>query len=334
MTVFIVILALFVFVFLLFLIILCVKLAALRRGKQDADREYRAQTYGKMSFEGTVKHLTILPLIDFFTDDERLMTESGVSYHITADDTAILMDVGFNSAGTHPSPLLHNLTTLGVSLDALDALFISHVHLDHVGGVTDQKEHTFSISQGPVSLPAIPVYTPDTISPSAWNPGPIPQVIPDPILIQPGIASIGAIPRYLFHLGYTIEHSLAVNLAGKGIALIIGCGHQTIERIIERTKMLFDEPIYAIIGGLHYPVNGGRMWKGPLNIQRIVGSDRPPWISITEEDVDKAVTVMEKEHPHCMALSAHDSSDWSIEQFRSAFGDRFQVIRVGKSITL
>jgi len=334
MTVFIVILALIVCVFLLFALILCVKLAELRRGKEDADREYHSQTYGKMSFQGSVNHLTILPLIDYYTDDDRLMTEPGVSYHVTADDTAIFMDVGFNERRAHPSPLLHNITTLGVSMDSLDAFFISHVHLDHVGGITERKEHTFSISQGPVPLPAIPVYTPDTISPSAWNPGPIPQVIPNPTLIQPGIASIGIIPRYLFHLGYTIEHSLAVNLAGKGIALIIGCGHQTIERIIERTKMLFDEPIYAIIGGLHYPVNGGRMWKGPLNIQRIVGSDLPPWISITEDDVDRAITVIEKDHPRCVALSAHDSSDWSIERFRTAFRDRFQVIRVGESIHL
>jgi len=51
-----------------------------------------------------------------------------------------------------------------------------------------------------------------------------------------GIASIGVIPRALFLLGYTLENSLAFNLAGKGIVLVIGCGHQTIELILERVQ--------------------------------------------------------------------------------------------------
>ncbi|MEZ4578777.1 MAG: hypothetical protein R2875_12450 [Desulfobacterales bacterium] len=39
---------------------------------------------------------------------------------------------------------------------------------------------------------------------------------------------------------------------------------------------MFDEPIYAIIGGLHYSVYGGRTVIGPMNIQRIVDqTDRP-----------------------------------------------------------
>jgi len=33
--------------------------------------------------------------------------------------------------------------------------------------------------------------------------------------------------------------------------LITGCGHSTIQRIVERAEMLFDEPIYGIVGGLH-----------------------------------------------------------------------------------
>ncbi len=40
--------------------------------------------------------------------------------------------------------------------------------------------------------------------------------------------------------------------------------------------------IVLIAGGLHYPVNGGRIMIGPINIQSIVGSDRPPWISTRE----------------------------------------------------
>ena len=42
----------------------------------------------------------------------------------------------------------------------------------------------------------------------------------EPRVLRPGIASIGAIPRYLFLVGYTEEQSLAINVQGKGIVLI------------------------------------------------------------------------------------------------------------------
>jgi 7,8-dihydropterin-6-yl-methyl-4-(beta-D-ribofuranosyl)aminobenzene 5'-phosphate synthase len=159
-------------------------------------------------------------------------------------------------------------------------------------------------------------------------------VITDPVVLGEGIASIGVIPRFLFLMGLTLENALAVNVAGKGIVLIVGCGHQTIERIIERTQALFDEPIYAIIGGLHYPVNGGRIMLGPLNIQRIVGSDQPPWTGIQESDVESAIAAIRKVSPRVVALSAHDSSDWCIHRFKEAFGETYMTVSVGQKIVL
>lgn len=310
------------------------KVLQLKKGKQRADAQVSAIKINKLSSPGTVKELSILPLIDYYTDNPNLKTEPGVSYLIFADDTKILLDVGFNKKKEHPSPLLHNMKVLGISESDIDMIFISHPHLDHVGGMREQKEKTFSLSQGHVSLQNLPVYSPVGILASSWNPGPETQIIEDPAVLKKGIVSIGVIPRYLFLMGNTPENSLAINVAGKGIVLIIGCGHQTIERIIQRTQALFDEPIYAIIGGLHYPVNGGRIMIGPINIQRIVGSDRPPWISIRESDVKKAIAAIKKVSPKIIALSPHDSSDWSIDQFKQAFGDTYVDVKVGEKIVI
>jgi 7,8-dihydropterin-6-yl-methyl-4-(beta-D-ribofuranosyl)aminobenzene 5'-phosphate synthase len=310
------------------------KIRQLNQGKRMADAELAGMEIKKMPSPGTVKALSILPLVDYYTDNTDLKTEPGVSYLIAADDTNILMDVGFNKKKEHPSPLLHNMKELGISTSDLDMIFFSHLHLDHVGGMTEQKEKTFSLSQGPVSIPNLPVYAPVGISASRWNPGPENKIITAPTVLKDGIISIGVIPRYLFLMGHTLENSLAINVAGKGIVLIIGCGHQTIERIIERTQALFDEPIYAIIGGLHYPVNGGRIMIGPLNIQRIVGSDRPPWISIREDDVQSAIAAIKKVSPKIVALSPHDSSDWCIDQFKQAFGDTYVDVKVGQKIEI
>lgn len=313
---------------------LTTKVNQLQHGKQKAYEELRQLHFGKISSFGSVKKLSILPLIDFYTDKKELKTEPGVSYLIRADNTTILLDVGYNVGKTHPSPLLENMQALGISTKDIDAIFISHLHLDHLGGMNEQRKKIFSVSQGPVELNKIPVYAPDYLSPSEWNSEPYVDVIRDPKVLKPGIVSIGVHPRYLFIMGYTLEHSLAVNVEGKGIVLIIGCGHQTIERIIERAQEIFDEPIYAIVGGLHFPINGGRIMKGPVNIQYIVGSDNTPWNGLKEQDVANAIDLVGRVNPQLVSLSPHDSSDWSIEQFKKAFGNKYVELKVGKEILL
>jgi len=313
---------------------IAVKTLQLKGGRARVNQEIASARIHELTPLGCVEKLSILPLIDFYAANPDLKTEPGVSYLVSADDTKILLDVGFNAKKTDPSPLMHNMAALGVSPADLDMIFISHAHLDHLGGMADQKQKTFSFSRSAVDVPEIPAYTPVALTPSERNPKPIPHVINEPTVLKKGIASIGPIPRFLFLMGYTLEHALAVNVAGKGIVLIIGCGHQTIERIIERAQALFEEPIHAIIGGLHYPVHGGRIKLGPINIQRIVGSDKPPWHGIREADVKSAINAIKRVSPAVVSLSPHDSSDWTIDQFRQAFGERYVDLKVGKEIRI
>ena len=314
---------------------IALKIIQLKIGRQKCGQELNGTRIEKLSPFGSVKKLSILPLVDFYSEDPYLKTEAGVSYLVRADDTTILVDVGFNAKKEHPSPLLHNMQKLGVSPSDIDMIFISHPHLDHLGGMNEQKTRTFSLSKGSVAIPEIPVYAPEPVVPSAFNPGPKTRVVDAPTVIGEGIASIGPIPRFLFLMGRTVEQSLAVNVEGKGIVLIIGCGHQTIERIIERAKSLFDEPIYGIIGGLHFPVNGGRIMIGPVNIQKLVGSDRPPWTGIMESDVNNAIDAIKKDTSWgLVSLSPHDSSDWAIERFKDAFSDKYTDLLVGREIVV
>jgi 7,8-dihydropterin-6-yl-methyl-4-(beta-D-ribofuranosyl)aminobenzene 5'-phosphate synthase len=313
---------------------LTIQINRLKVGKRKVAVEQSQIKLQKISSLGSVKRLSILPLVDFYSDRETLKTEPGVSYLIRADDTTILLDVGFNAQKANPSPLLENMKTLSVAIEDIDILFLSHLHMDHLGGMTEHRTKTFSLSQGPVDLSAIPVYAPDRVSPSHWNPAPKVEVVREPKVIKRGIASIGVYPRFLFLVGHTLEHSLAINVEGKGLVLIIGCGHQTIERIIERVQTVFDVPVYAIIGGLHFPVKGGRIMKGPFNIQHIIGSDNPPWKGLAEKDVRNAIEAVKRVHPRIISLSPHDSSDWSIAQFREAFQGEYIDLKVGKEILL
>jgi 7,8-dihydropterin-6-yl-methyl-4-(beta-D-ribofuranosyl)aminobenzene 5'-phosphate synthase len=301
-------------------------------GKAKAEEELNGYSIKKISSWGAVNKLRVLPLIDYYAENDDLKTEPGISYLIEADDTSILLDFGLNKNKEHPSPLLQNIDKLGVSTKDINMFFISHAHLDHLGGMYEQKNALFSLSQGTVELPPVTAYAPVELKPSKWNLGPKVEVIKEPKVLGEGIASIGSIPRYLFLMGHTLEHSLAINVKGKGIILIVGCGHQTTSRIIERTKKTFDEPIYGIIGGLHFPVNGGRIMLGSLNIQNIVGSDNFPFIGIREQEVHTDIELLIKENLQFIALSPHDSSDWSIALFKEAFKEKYHELKVGKEI--
>ncbi len=282
----------------------------------------------------TVKELSILPLIDFYTKDNKLKTEAGVSYLIKADDVTILMDLGLNNKKEHPSPLLTNMKILNVSFDDIDMIYLSHIHGDHIGGIKERKNGTFSFSQGKLELPEIPVFSPEKITPSKFNPNFKVDILTTTKIITNGIASVGPIPRYLFMLGHTLEQCLAVNIKGKGIVLIVGCGHQGIDKIIEITKKTFNLPIYGIVGGLHLPVQGGRIMAGPINLQNIFGSDKFPIPHINKIDALNSIGVIKKENIKLIALSAHDSSDWIIEKFKKDFSEQYIDLLVGKEINI
>ncbi len=280
---------------------------------------------------GQVERLRILPLIDWYTAGPEFQGEAGVSYLLEADDIRILFDVGFNTKKEHPSPLLRNAEHLGIDLTQVDMIVISHHHPDHVGGMEAQLHNTFALSAQPLNLHGIPAYVPEPMHHSTA------QVIQinEPQQLCPGIASTGPIQRALFFFGLVKEQALAINVAGKGIVLVVGCGHQGLQHILERMQKLFpDLPLYGIVGGLHYPATGSRLSKFGLPAQRFLGTGKPPWNPITKAEVIANIAFLQEENPHLVSLSAHDSCDWSLAAFRGAFGAAYHDLKVGLPIEI
>lgn len=315
-------------------VFIVVKTIDVNRGKMLAEQEYKNTRCNLFENFGSVKNLSITPIIDYVAAEPGLKTEAGVSYLIRADDTVILMDVGFNQNSAHPSPLLQNMEKLGVKIKDIDILYFSHPHADHVGGINEAKEQTFSLTRGKLDMSKIIAYSPMEMKQSEMTPVEKIIVNQEPFILKPGIGSIGGIPRHLFMLGKVYEQSLAINVSGKGIVLIVGCGHQGVDKILERTRALFKEPIYAIIGGLHYPVHGGRIMMGPVDVQYIVGTDAPPWRGLNESDVLSAIDLIKKSNAAIVALSSHDSSDWALDKFKEHLGKRAVELKVGREIKI
>ena len=299
--------------------------------KQSAD-QFKSMENIRLAKDGFITKLTITPVVEFLSGRDDLGTEAGVSYLIQADDTCILMDLGLNKKGKHPSILVNNMSRLGMSPESVDMIFLSHIHPDHIGGMKELFKKKFSLSHGSVSIGPVPVYATGKIAPSEWNPGPVVQQISGPFNIKPGIATTGPVLRYTIIGGMIREQSLLIRLKGKGTVVIIGCGHGGLDRILARARSLFGEPVYAVIGGIHLPVGSSRVGPSFINIQNFGATDRLPVGSATIEDVDKAVSGLKSYNPSIAALSAHDSSDQALDRIKNAFGNRFRILRAGEPL--
>lgn len=105
------------------------------------------------------------------------------------------------------------------------------------------------------------------------------------------------------------EQVLAVNVAGQGIVIVTGCGHQNLPKLLAQTQALFAEPVIGIVGGLHYE-------------------------NADAQAVQPYIQMLQELQPQLVALSPHDSGEPARQAFRAAFPAVYQEVQVGRPITL
>jgi metal-dependent hydrolase (beta-lactamase superfamily II) len=284
-----------------------------------------AQPVAKLTDLGSTRTLEVLPLVDWNVASSSLRGEAGVSYLIRTDRSTILFDVGGNLEASDPSPLVANMRQLGIRLADIDTIVISHNHADHVGGLQYAMQRTFSLDSRQGDLQGKRVY----VTIPMTYPGIEPVVVRAPAVIAPGVATTGPIPTKIY-MGPVNEQALAIQVEGKGVVLIVGCGHQGLSRLLDRTAEVFDAPLYGVIGGMHYPVPRGRfIGKDGRDTQR--WASYGPETGPTPEDVQRDIDLLAGRGPQWVSISAHDSSDEMIDLFRTKFGARFHDLRVGEA---
>lgn len=253
--------------------------------------------------------------------------EPGVSYLITSDQGSLLFDVGF---GPEKPTVAHNASKLGVRLEEVDALAISHLHADHMGGVAAAKSGRVMLPSELGEPSGKPCYLPD----SAIAEGFAAEVVTRPRLLAAGIATTGPLARSLFFLGFCEEQALIANLRDRGIVIITGCGHPTIETILEMLRHISDEPVYAVAGGLHFPVTESRFRSGGIQLQMLMGTGKPPWQRIRDEDLEQTIIHINKAAPKRVLLSAHDTCDHALERLCGELNAETAVLEAGASYRL
>jgi hypothetical protein len=138
---------------------------------------------------GSTRTLEILPLVEWATARPDLVGEAGVSYLVRTDGSTILFDVGGNLRSTDPSPLEANMQRLGLRLEEIDTIVISHLHMDHVGGLQFSSRGTFSLGLRQIDLGTRRVVVPVPMN----YPGLEPVVARRPTILAPGVVTLGPI---------------------------------------------------------------------------------------------------------------------------------------------
>ena len=135
----------------------------------------------------------------------------GFSCLVEIEETKVLFDTGADG-----EILLYNMDKLNINPKDIDAVFLSHNHWDHTGGL-----------QGLLNVkPDMKIYRPNFSS--------------KPKEFLPNLITTGMLAD--------IEQSLMIKTT-KGLVVIGGCSHPGLENILNVARK--QGKIYAVLGGFH-----------------------------------------------------------------------------------
>jgi 7,8-dihydropterin-6-yl-methyl-4-(beta-D-ribofuranosyl)aminobenzene 5'-phosphate synthase len=214
-----------------------------------------------------------------------LLAEHGLSLLITVsvdseeeETHTALLDTGYSRVA-----LMHNLTLLGIDMNQVEVLVISHGHMDHTGSVEpllEQRAEPIPVVAHPDAFAGlryaqrpdgVKVRFPQTLRREGVERagGEIIETTLPTLLADDTILVTGQIPRTTsFEKGLMAavierdgqlekdaiddDQAVVVSLGERGVVVISGCAHAGIVNTIRYAKELTDElPVRAVIGGFH-----------------------------------------------------------------------------------
>lgn len=213
---------------------------------------------------------------------DALIAEHGFSVLVTVGKAGREHRLLFD-AGTTPDGLVENMRRLGIDPGSIEAIVCSHGHFDHTAGL-DGLIRTLGRASMPVlihphfwrrrrvTLPGRePVEIPSTSRRALAGAGfeVIEEQQPS-FLFSRSVLVTGEIPRTTgYEPGFPPQQAwlggswqpdplvlddqaLIVNVAGKGLVVITGCGHAGVVNIARYAQRLTgNQPLYALLGGFH-----------------------------------------------------------------------------------
>jgi len=167
--------------------------------------------------------LKISIVYDNTIHQKNLTSDWGFAAYIETDERHILFDTGSDG-----HVLLENMKRMDLDPKAVDTVFVSHNHFDHIGGLaTFLREN-----------PDVDVYLPESLRGVRHAKNVI--HVNKPLAISTTLYSTGELKG--------IEQSLIIKTP-QGLVLIAGCSHPGLDNIINAADK--HGKIHMIIGGFH-----------------------------------------------------------------------------------
>jgi metal-dependent hydrolase (beta-lactamase superfamily II)/CubicO group peptidase (beta-lactamase class C family) len=221
--------------------------------------------------------------------DPHLEADWGFAALIEVPGHTLLFDTGGNGA-----ILLQNMEALGIALQPIEAVVLSHEHGDHTGGLLALLDRG--------------------ITPTVYVPAAFPRAYKDllrrrievvevtePVEIVPGVHSTGQVR------GAVVEQALVVQTT-EGLVVITGCAHPGVVQMVRQAKAIVDGEVALVLGGFHM------LDYGQSRIERVVGQFRD-------------LGVRQVSPTHCTGEDA-------IAAFAQAYGDDYVPAGVGRVIVV
>jgi 7,8-dihydropterin-6-yl-methyl-4-(beta-D-ribofuranosyl)aminobenzene 5'-phosphate synthase len=162
-----------------------------------------------------------------------LETSWGFACLIEGLDKTILFDTGGNG-----KILIANMQRLGLDVNKIDAIVLSHIHGDHTGGLEAVLIHNPAVT---VFLPAS---FPASFRQEVKRYGVQIETVSGPRQLLAGVYSTGEMD------GSLTEQALVVDTR-QGLIVITGCAHPNVADMAEQAQTYLDKNIYLLMGGFH-----------------------------------------------------------------------------------
>lgn len=175
------------------------------------------------------------------------LAEWGFSVFIETKGVNILFDTG------HTIVYKKNAASLGIDLEKVDFVVLSHRHWDHTGGI---QFHDFKAKKKLILHPGLLKILPENESKKIIDDFDI-VASEKPLEFSKDIYFLGEIPRINnfekgeFNGDKMFDDSAIVFKTRQGVIMIAGCSHSGIVNICEYAKLVTGQNLYAVIGGFH-----------------------------------------------------------------------------------